>query len=69
MNKHISVSHNLDCESNLHSHHLCYMVNQGLHLSDENYYQTLIKEAKFKCEVCGRGAKSENNLCQPLRLK
>jgi hypothetical protein len=69
MDKYISVGHNLDCESNQHTHHLCYMVHNGLHLSDEHYYQILIKGVKFKCKLCGRGAKNENNLCQPLRLK
>jgi hypothetical protein len=68
MVKQNSVSHNLECEGDLHTHHLCYMVAQSFHLSDEHHYQTLTKEPKFKCQQCGRVAKSEKNLCQPLRL-
>jgi len=63
-----SFAHNLECESDLHTQHLCYMVAQEFHLSDEHQYQALTKEPKFKCQVCGRTAQNEKNLCQPLKL-
>ena len=51
-----------------HTQHLCYIVSQGFHLSDEAEYQALAKEPQFKCKQCGRVAKSENNLCKPVKL-
>ena len=68
MVKQNNIAHNLECESDLHTKHLCYIVAQGLHLSDEHHYQALIQEPKFKCRHCGRVAGSEKNLCQPLKL-
>ena len=63
-----SVSQNSACESPSHSRHLCYIVSQGFHLSDPEEYQALVKQPDFKCEHCGRVAKSENSLCRPARL-
>ena len=55
------------CESSSHTQHLCYMVSQGFNLSDEAEYQALVKEPQFKCQKCGRLAKSEINLCKPVK--
>jgi len=43
------------------------MVSQGFNLSDEAEYQALVKDPQFKCQKCGRLAKSEINLCQPAK--
>ena len=69
MNVQTSVSHNLDCKSDAHSRHLCYMVALGFHLSDEHYYQALTDKPKYKCECCGRVAKHAKNLCRPVGLQ
>ena len=63
-----NVSSNSGCESPSHTQHLCYIVSQGFHLSDEAEYQAMVKEPQFKCQRCGRAAKSENNLCKPVKL-
>jgi len=63
-----AVKHNLECKSESHGQHLCYIISQGFHLSDEQEYQTLIKDPQFKCQHCGRMAKSEDNLCEPVSL-
>ena len=55
------------CESSSHTQHLCYMVSQGFNLSDEAEYQALVKDPQFKCQKCGRLAKSEINLCKPIK--
>ena len=55
------------CESSSHTQHLCYMVSQGFNLSDEAEYQALVKDPQFKCQKCGRLAKSEINLCKPVK--
>lgn len=57
--------HNPECKSESHSEHLCYIISQGFHLSDADKYNELVKDTKFKCEQCGRLAKSSNNLCMP----
>lgn len=69
MNLQTSVGHNLDCKSDIHNRHLCYMVALGFHLSDEHYYQALTDEPKYKCECCGRVAKDAKNLCRPVKLQ
>jgi rubrerythrin len=55
------------CESSSHTQHLCYMVSQGFNLSDEAEYQALVKDPQFKCQKCGRLAKSGINLCKPVK--
>jgi rubrerythrin len=43
------------------------MVSQGFNLSDETEYQALVKDPQFKCQKCGRLAKSDINLCKPAK--
>ena len=56
-------------DSDLQDEHLCYIVSQGLHLTDEGEYHSLIAKPKFRCGHCGRAAKSRSNLCIPVDLK
>ncbi|MCP4258714.1 MAG: ferritin family protein [Planctomycetes bacterium] len=58
---------NSECESTSHTQHLCYMISQGFNLSDEAEYQALVKDPQFKCQKCGRLAKSDINLCKPVK--
>jgi hypothetical protein len=55
------------CTGN-HSEHLCYLISQGFHLSDEQEFKALIEDAKYRCNRCGRHAKSDANLCVPMHL-
>jgi len=57
------------CEAELHEEHLCYIVAQGLHLSDALAYEALIDEPRFQCAHCGRTARSRKNLCVPIDLQ
>ena len=59
---------NSQCDSQTHSRHLCYIVSQGFHLSDEQQYKALVKDPQFKCQHCGRVAGSDKNLCKPVKL-
>jgi len=61
-------NHNTECESESHDKHLCYIVSQGLHLSEPEEYKQLVDNAEFKCRHCGRLAKSGDNLCVPEKL-
>ena len=48
--------------------HLCYIVSQGFHLTDEQSYPALIMDPKFRCGHCGMQAASDRNLCVPMEL-
>ena len=63
-----NVKHNLECKSELHIQHLCYFISQGFNFSDKEEYEALIKDPQFKCQHCGRTAKSDKNLCEPVKL-
>jgi hypothetical protein len=52
----------------LHTEHLCYIVSQGFHLTDEEAYRALVENPKFKCNHCGRTASGDKNLCVPAKL-
>ena len=56
------------CDVEMHEEHLCYMVSQGLHLSDPSAYEALINQPRFRCGHCHRTARSCRNLCVPLDL-
>ena len=55
------------CTGN-HIEHLCYLISQGFHLSDEQEFKALIEDAQYRCDHCGRHAKSENSVCVPMHL-
>ncbi len=59
---------NTECYTGSHSDHLCYLISQGFHLSDEKEFTILIEDAEYRCDHCGRHAKSSENLCVPMRL-
>jgi hypothetical protein len=63
-----STQQSSECNIEAHSQHLCYIISQGFHLSDEQEYKTLIENAEYKCSHCGRAAKSDTNLCIPAHL-
>ena len=62
------VQQNTECCTGTHSEHLCYLISQGFNLSDEQEFRILIEDAEYKCNHCGRHAKSDANLCVPARL-
>jgi hypothetical protein len=57
------------CDSELHNEHLCFIISQGFHLTDEQEYKALIEEANFRCDRCRRTAKSGANLCVPVPVR
>ena len=60
--------HNEACKSDEHTKHLCYFVSYGYHVDNEEEYQHLVEEPRFKCRFCGRAAHCESSLCQPMPL-
>ena len=59
---------NLECCTGLHTEHLCYMVSQGFHISDEAEYEALVEGPRYCCHRCWRVAASETSLCVPVDL-
>lgn len=56
------------CEDEeVHTEHLCYLVAQGFHVTDELYYRALTEDPKFKCSHCGREAGNGRSLCVPVK--
>ena len=48
--------------------HLCYIVSQGFHLTDEQSYLIMTSDSKFRCGHCGKQAVHDRNLCVPMEL-
>ncbi len=59
---------NTECHSETHTEHLCYMMSQGFHLTNEQEYRVLVENPEYRCKHCGRKAKSNDNLCVPVPL-
>ena len=59
---------NQGCTSELHDQHLCYIISQGFHLTEEQKYKDMVGEPRYFCQHCGRVAKSGQNLCEPAEL-
>jgi hypothetical protein len=51
-----------------HDKHLCYLNNIGFHMSHAEDYKQLVKNGQYYCQICGRVAADEKNLCQPVKL-
>ena len=56
------------CQDPTHNEHLCYLVSQGLHISQPERYKDLVAEPAYKCWSCGRLAGEDKNLCKPVDL-
>lgn len=51
-----------------HDKHLCYLNNLRYQESNPDDYKTLIRNAQFFCQNCGRAAADSKNLCKPVQL-
>lgn len=65
---HETITINSTYDSELQKEHLCFIISQGFHLTDEQEYKALIEVANYKCARCHRTAKSDANLCVPVPL-
>jgi hypothetical protein len=59
---------NAECHSETHTEHLCYIISQGFHLTEEHEYRALVENPEYRCDRCGRRARSDGNLCVPVPL-
>ena len=62
------IQHNPNCKSDLFAEHLCYIVSQGIHINEPEKFEDMVANPEFKCQHCGRVAKSESNLCEPVKM-
>ncbi len=63
-----SSAHNKSCSPDGHDQHLCFLMYEGFHLSQPEKYKELISDPGYRCQNCGRTAKAEANLCDPVKL-
>jgi hypothetical protein len=61
-------SDNKSCGSDSHNEHLCFLMYEGFHFKDKEGYKEMVQNAQYRCQNCGRTAKSEQNLCDPIPL-
>jgi hypothetical protein len=47
-----------------HEKHLCHITS----LRNMKTVGLLAKDAQYVCAICGRAAKSNNNLCEPAKI-
>ena len=62
------MQHNQDCTSDAHDNHLCFLMYEGFHYQKREEYKSLVQDAQYRCQQCGRTAKSDKNLCMPVAL-
>ena len=62
------MAHNEGCASNVHNEHLCFLMCEGSHYKDKEAYKAIVQDALYRCQNCGRTAKSVKNLCEPVAL-
>ncbi len=60
--------HNHDCNQKYHDEHLCYLMYTGVHFEDKAAYRQLVQDANYRCQKCGRTARTAKNLCEPIAL-
>lgn len=62
------IDHNVECQSNDHEKHLCFLMCEGYHYSNPQEYKEIVQNANFRCENCGRTANKDSQLCKPISL-
>ena len=68
MNQTETLQHNQDCANDKHNEHLCFLQYEGYHFGHRAEYKALVQDAQFICRNCGRTAKLQANLCDPVAL-
>ena len=59
---------NENCVSNGHDEHLCFLRYEGFHYKNKEAYKEIVQDAQYRCQNCGRTARSDTNLCEPVNL-
>ena len=56
------------CASDVYNEHLCFLICDGFYESDKDAFRAMVQNAQYRCQICGRTAKSAKNLCDPVAL-
>ena len=59
---------NESCASDVHNEHLCFLICDGFYETNKEAFKAIVQDAQYRCQICGRTAKNENNLCDPVTL-
>ena len=59
---------NSRCNSRMHNQHLCTLADQYFHVHESEKFREMVKDPEFKCQFCGRIAKSHEILCYSAEL-
>ena len=60
---------NNECRaSGVYNEHLCFLVCDGFYETNRDAFKEMVQDAQYRCTICGRTAKSEKNLCDPVLL-
>ena len=54
--------------SDEYNEHLCLLVCDGFYETDRDAFRAMVQDAQYRCTICGRTAKNEKNLCDPVAL-
>ncbi len=63
-----NIQENTACNTPGHDAHLCHLMYDGFHYSHREEYKQMVQDAQFRCQFCGRTAKSDKHLCSPQPL-
>ena len=56
------------CASDLYNEHLCFLICDGFYETGKEAFKAMVQDAEYRCQICGRTAKSQKNLCDPVAL-
>ena len=56
------------CVNDVYNEHLCFLICDGFYETDKATFRAMVQDAQYRCQICGRTAKSEKNLCYPIAL-
>ncbi|MFC1604769.1 hypothetical protein ACFL5F_07055 [Planctomycetota bacterium] len=56
------------CASEEYDEHLCFLICDGFYETDSEAFRAMVQDAQYRCQICGRTAKSAKNLCDPVAL-
>ena len=59
---------NESCACDVYNEHLCFLICDGFYETDKDAFRAMVQDAQYRCQICGRTAKSEKNLCDPVAL-
>ena len=63
-----TMTSNETCLGDVYNEHLCFLICDGFYETDKDAFRAMVQDAQYRCTICGRTARSEKNLCDPVAL-